>query len=102
MVSLEASGIQRFLYKSKKCADGVAEEWLNDKAELARVRDGDVSWPKTLRTAWRQQGYDTARKGAITRVAYCPDPKCQRRILPKEMLRSNHCVKCGKAMRTWG
>ena len=86
MVSLEASGIQRFLYKSKKCADGVAEEWLNDKAELARVRDGDVSWPKTLRTAWRQQGYDTARKGAITRVAYCPGIRsASDGILPKEM-----------------
>ena len=79
-MELHATEFERFMYKTKGVGDHKSELWLKDRGELAKYRDGDCRWPKTLRTAWKKRGYDSHRDAAVTMVPYCPNPKCKRRI----------------------
>ena len=60
------------MYKTKGVGDDKSELWLKDRGELAKYRDVDCRWPKTLRTAWKKRGYDSHRDAAVMMVPYCP------------------------------
>ena len=79
-MELEATELERFMYKTKGVGDGKSELWLKDRGDLAKYRDGDCCWPRTLDYAWKKLGYDSHRDAAITMVPYCPNSKCRRRI----------------------
>ena len=71
-MELHATEFERFMYKTKGVGDGKSELWLKDRGELAKYRDVDCRWPKTLRTAWKKRGYDSHRDAAVMMVPYCP------------------------------
>ena len=75
-MELHATEFERFMYKTKGVGDDKSELWLKDRGELAKYRDGDCRWPKTLRTAWKKRGYDSHRDAAVTMVPYCPFAVC--------------------------
>ena len=58
-MELEATELERFMYKTKGVGDGKSELWLKDRGDLAKYRDGDCCWPRTLDYAWKKPGYDS-------------------------------------------
>ena len=87
----KATGFERFMLKTKSVPDGTAEEWLQDKGKLARFEGDKRRWPLKLQTAWNMMGVPEQIEchEAVVLVAYCTNPKCQRRITPEEERRSH-------------
>ena len=92
----KATGFERFMLKTKSVPDGTAEEWLQDKGKLARFEGDKRRWPLKLQTAWNMMGVPEQIEchEAVVPVAYCTNPKCQRRITPEEERCSHVCSKC--------
>ena len=89
-----ATGFERFMLKTKSVSDGTAEEWLQGK--LAKYERDKRRWPLTLPKAWKMMGLpeQVECQEAVVPVAYCTNPKCQRRITPEDERRSCLCSKC--------
>ena len=91
-----ATGFERFMLKTKSVSDGTAGQWLEDKGKLAKYEGDKHCWPRTLPTAWNMMGLTEQVEchEAVVPVAYCTNPKCQRRITPEDERRSSLCSKC--------
>ena len=90
-VEHKATSLERFMLKIKSVPDGTAKEWLQDKGKLARFEGDKRRWPLTLQTVWNMMGVPEQIEchEAVVLVAYCTNPKCQRRITPEEERRSH-------------